>query len=77
MRPGALPAFERAVKKVQVWRHRADWQSQHWVYEAICACGVGGRDRPEGVFVDVAGVSFGGLQKHMGRLLDAWEKGDI
>ncbi|KAH0827388.1 hypothetical protein J3R83DRAFT_4041 [Lanmaoa asiatica] len=69
--PGQLHVFERVVKQVPVWRHRPDWWSQQWVYEVVRAVGVS----YQGVLMD--GVSFGGLQRHMGRLLEAWENGDI
>ncbi|KAF8550898.1 hypothetical protein OG21DRAFT_359101 [Imleria badia] len=69
--PTQLGVFERVVRQVPVWRHRPDWRCQHWVYEAVSAVGTG----HPGVFVD--GVTFVGLQKQMGRLLDAWENGDI
>lgn len=69
--PTQLGVFERVVKQVQVWRHRPDWRCQHWVYEVVSAIGA---SHP-GVFTD--GVTFVGLQRQMGRLLDAWENGDI
>lgn len=68
---GQLGVFEGVVRQVQVFRHRADWRSQHWVYEVVRAIG----GNYQGVFMD--GVAFGGLQAHMGKLLDAWERGDI
>lgn len=69
--PGQLSAFEMVVRQVPVWRHKPDWRSQQWVYEVVRT--VGGSY--QGVFMD--GVTFGGLQRQMGRLLDAWENGDI
>lgn len=69
--PGQLSMFEMAVKQVPVWRHRPDWRSQQWVYDVVRAVGT----NYQGVFME--GATFGGLQRHMGRLLDAWENGDI
>jgi hypothetical protein len=69
--PAHLGVFERAVRQVQVWRQRPDWRCQQWVYEAMRA--VGGQSH--GVFVEQ--VTSGALQRHMGRLLEAWENGDI
>ncbi|KAG8213581.1 hypothetical protein J3R82DRAFT_10249 [Butyriboletus roseoflavus] len=69
--PGQMSVFETVVRQVPVWRHRPDWRSQQWVYEVVKAVGGGF----QGVFMD--GVTFGGLQRQMGRLLDAWENGDI
>ena len=69
--PAQLGVFERAARQVQVWRHRPDWLCQQWVHEVVRT--VGGQHH--GVFMD--GVTFVALQKHMGRLLEAWENGDI
>jgi len=69
--PGQVGVFERAARQVQVWRHRPDWRSQQWVYEVVRA--VGGNYQG----MQMSDVTFGGLHKHMGRLLDAWERGDI
>lgn len=69
--PGQLPAFEAIVRQVPVWRHRQDWRSQQWVHDVVRAVGGG----YQGMFMDA--VTFGGLQKHMKRMLDAWENGDI
>ena len=70
--PAQLGVFERAVRQVQVWRQRPDWRCQQWVYEVMRA--VGGQ-HDHGVFVEQ--VTFVLLQRHMGRLLEAWENGDI
>jgi len=69
--PAQLGVFERVARQAPVWRHRPDWRCQQWVYEVVRA--VGGNY--QGLFMD--GVTFVELQKHMGRLLDAWENGDI
>ena len=69
--PGQVGVFERAVRQVPVWRHRPDWRSQQWVYDVVRA--VGGSYQG----VHMSDVTFVVLHKHMGRLLDAWERGDI
>lgn len=70
--PAQLGAFERVVRQVPVWRGRPEWRCQQWVYEVMCALGGG---RCEGVYVEV--YALAGLQRQMGWLLEAWEKGDI
>ncbi|KAN0090758.1 hypothetical protein V8E55_004324 [Tylopilus felleus] len=73
VQPVVLGAFERAVRQVPVWRGRPEWRCQQWAYEVVCALGGG---RCQGVYVD-AGVTWAGMQRQMGRLLEAWESGDI
>ncbi|KAI9572300.1 hypothetical protein HD554DRAFT_2015360, partial [Boletus coccyginus] len=69
--PTQLGVFESVVRQVPVLRHLPDWRCQQWVYEVVRAVGVS----YQGLFMD--GVAFVELQRHMGRLLDAWENGDI
>ncbi|KAG9316250.1 hypothetical protein JVU11DRAFT_2277 [Chiua virens] len=72
--PGQLGVFERVVRQVPVWRHRADWWCQQWVYDVVRAVGA---SACPGVFIMTDGMTFGGMQRHLGRLLEAWENGDI
>ncbi|KAF8441653.1 hypothetical protein L210DRAFT_788092, partial [Boletus edulis BED1] len=75
--PAAVRAFERVARGVRVWRQRPEWRCQEWVFEVLCALGEEERKRKAQADWRIEGWTFPGLQRQMGKLLDAWENGDI
>ncbi|KAG6378307.1 hypothetical protein JVT61DRAFT_14028 [Boletus reticuloceps] len=78
--PAAVRAFERVARGVRVWRQRPEWRCQEWVFEVLCV--LGEEERKRKAQADwrgwrIEGWTFPGLQRQMGKLLDAWENGDI